>query len=267
MDDPEFEVSDLRSPPDSSTSSSSPGSSTPASPPAQRQSPFPGALLSWRWRLALGAASVLLALVVIASVLAPLHNHASGFTGYPSPIAPPTATRVLEPTPLPMSKLLAPPPTNCPSSPALNTITVPAFGGFVGSTVQLSGAAPVWVPEGYLPQGSYAIPQTTPEPTTAPIWPNIFMIWAIGPNAHPTVTVRAYDLQTGEAAWWAEGGNSPQMPVLTMNPSVDEPAAVGWITYQTLLFIPHAGCYKMDVSWQGGGWSAIFAAGGGEYPG
>jgi hypothetical protein len=87
-------------------------------------------------------------------------------------------------------------------------------------------------------------------------------MWEIGPISHPTVTARAFSLETGETAWWGLGGNNPQVPVLVMNPSVDFPTAASWITYRTELFITRAGCYELQVTWEGGGWYTIFPAGG-----
>jgi hypothetical protein len=86
------------------------------------------------------------------------------------------------------------------------------------------------------------------------------MFWVIGPHRYPrVVTVRAFALDTGEMAWW--GGDNPQVPVLVMNPALDYPTAVSWVTYRMFLFMTHAGCYELQVSWDGGGWYTIFAAG------
>src|SRR5262249_9255093 len=156
------------------------------------------------------------------------------------------------------------PPTSCPLSPTLTTVTVPAFDGFSGKTVQLSGGAPVWIPSFALPQRITAIPEATHPSAAAPEWPSLFILWEVGPSTHPTASVVVRDLYSGALAWWAIGASSPQTPVLVLGPPPDEPPpGDGYLGYLTDLFIVHAGCYQMSVTWPGGGWSLIFAAGGG----
>jgi hypothetical protein len=177
--------------------------------------------------------------------------------GYPSPTPRSTATPVLLPTPLPVTGHLGAPPPNCPTAPALDTITVPAFDGFIGSTVPLSGRAPVWVAYAPFNQG---FADLSP-PSSPPYWPSVEIFWEIGPQRYPGVTVRAFALDTRETAWWGLGGDTPQVPVLVMNPALDYPTAISWVTYRTFLFITYAGCYELQVSWAGRGWYTIFAAG------
>jgi hypothetical protein len=98
-------------------------------------------------------------------------------------------------------------------------------------------------------------------PSSTPSWPATQIFWAIGPKSYPTVTVRAFALDTGETAWWGLGSDTPQVPVLVMSPALDVPTAVSWVTYRTFLFITHAGCYELQVTWAGGDWYTIFAAG------
>jgi hypothetical protein len=74
VDDPDYEVTDVRSHPLPS-----------AFPDSTRPAP-PGTLLSRRWRLALAAGSILLALIVIVSVWLPLRTHPHPSTAFlPSP--------------------------------------------------------------------------------------------------------------------------------------------------------------------------------------
>ena len=253
MDDPEYEVEDVRAHPRSVSSA------------RRTQAMPPGTLLSRRWRLALAAVSILLALIVIVSVWLPLHNQSPAVTGFPSPTIPVPPTRVLEPTPLPITSALGLPPTNCPTAPPLTTVAVPAFDGFHGGPVQLSGHAPVWISLG-LPQSITDVTQSTPPSTALPVWPSLFIVWEVGPGSHPTATVAVHDLRTGTLAWWAVGGNSPQVPILVLGPPPDEPAppAQGYLGYLTNLFITRASCYEMTASWPGGSWSLIFAAGQGS---
>ncbi len=258
MDEPEYEVTDVRSHP------------LPPTFPERTLPAPPGTLLSRRWRLALAAGSILLALVVIVSVWLPLQTQPHPSTAVaPFPTFPGTATPVLTPTPLPITSALAPPPTNCPAGPTLTTVTVPAFGGFSGGMVQLAGHAPVWIVEAFypLPTGVVELSEPTPPSAANPEWPVLPIIWAFGPNAYPTVTVQVHELQSGTLAWWGAGGDSgPQLPILTLNSPAGSQSTQGYAGggAPVLLFIMRAGCYQMEVTWPGGNWSLIFAAGSGS---
>jgi hypothetical protein len=226
---------------------------------------YPGRRPAHRRRIALAAVSILGAVALLVSVWFPLRTTGPSRLGNASltPFATftavplgPTATPVLLPTPLPVAGLLGAPPRNCPAAPALDTLHLPALGGFSGP-VQMSGGAPVWAVQDYFPQRF-----TDLSPSSPLQWPSIQFMWEIGPHNYPTVTVRAFALQTGEPAWWGLGGtDTPQVPVLVMNPARDFPTADYWIPYRTLLFITHAGCYELQVTWSGGSWYTIFAAG------
>jgi hypothetical protein len=50
---------------------------------------------------------------------------------------------------------------------------------------------------------------------------------------------------------------------VSMDPDVGVPrsAQETWVVERTILLITHAGCYELDVSWPGGGWQTVFAAG------
>jgi hypothetical protein len=255
VDDPDFEVDDVRSHRYLSV------------PLTMRSQPFPpGTLLSGRWRLGLTVGSLALAVILILSAWLPLHNQPRFSAGFPSPTPQAAATTAFVPvgipTPLPIASTLAAPPTNCPGSSPLTSIIVPAIGDFAGSTVQLSGRAPVWIPAAYMPESITGIPEQSPPSTTAPAWwPSIFILWEIGPTSHPTVTVQVHNLHGGAPAWWAEGSSTPQVPVLVLPPPPDESPPTVYSSYRTELFITHAGCYQMTVTWPGGNWSLIFAAG------
>ena len=248
VDDQQYEVVDLRSNPRSISA-------------ARRiQAMPPGSQLTRRWRLALTALTLLLALIVLVSAWLPLHNQPRPVAALPSAATQATPTRVLEPTPLPITRALGSPPATCPSAPPLTMITVPPFGGFYGGPVQMSGRGPVWIPALTLPRSVNDTVQSTPPSAAAPAWPSLFIIFAVGPTSHPMVTVEVHDLRTGALAWWAEGGNSPQVPLLALGPVPGAPEK-GYLSYNTLLFITRASCYDMTVTWPGGSWSLIFAAG------
>jgi hypothetical protein len=141
-------------------------------------------------------------------------------------------------------------------------MTVPAFDGLAGSSVQLAGRSPVWIPKVYLPERITGIPESLPPSAAMSAWwPSIFILGVIGPTSHPTVIIQVYDLHSGALAWWAEGGSTPQVPVLVLSPTPDPPTPKGYSTYRAELFITHAACYKMTVTWLGESWSYSFAAG------
>jgi hypothetical protein len=219
--------------------------------------------------MGLTVGTILLAIVVILSAWLPLRNQSqlsdgspSPPAGFPSPTQPGNTIPVTVPTPLPITTSLVPPPTNCPSAPPLTTTTVPSFGGFAGSTVQMTGRAPVWIPNDYLPQRITNIPEQAPPSSAMPAWwPSIFILWEIGPTLHPTVTIQVHDLDDGELAWWSEGDSTPETPKLVLPSPPDLSAAAIYSTYRAELFIRQSGCYQMDVAWPGGSWSYIFAVG------
>jgi hypothetical protein len=148
-------------------------------------------------------------------------------------------------------------------------VTVPAFGGFSGGTVQLTGHAPVWIVDAFypLPTGVVDVSEPTPPSAANPQWPAMPIIWAFGPNASPPVTVQVHELQSGTLAWWGTGGDSgPQLPILTLNSPTESQSTQRYVGGNApwFLFITRAGCYQMEVTWTGGSWSLTFAAGSGS---
>ncbi len=178
----------------------------------------------------------------------------------------PTATPIL-PTPTPSLDKLAPPPTGCPASPPIETLTTTVTDPGFDGPVEMIGRVPVWAPSVFLYEGPYALPQ----PTSAYPWSGVKIMWQIGPKSYPKVTVRAHDLKTGDLAWWmreADSTPSPKIPVLVMDPVGDAHGTVrfDWVEYRTSLVVGHAGCYQVDVTWPGAEWSIILAVGGDSSP-
>lgn len=174
----------------------------------------------------------------------------------------PTATPIL-PTPTPSLGKLSPPPTDCPASPSLDTLTTTVTDPGFSGPVEMVGRAPVWAPSIFLHEGPYALSQ----PTSADPWSGVKIMWQIGPKAYPKVTVRAHDLKTGDLAWWwreADVTSGPKIPILVMDPTGEAHGTVrfDWVEYRTGLVVGHAGCYQVDVTWPGGGWYIILAVGG-----
>lgn len=163
------------------------------------------------------------------------------------------------PTPTPSLDKLAPPPTDCPASPPLETLTTTVTDPGFGGPVEMIGRAPVWAPSRFLHPGTYALFQ----PTSADPLPGVKIMWQIGPKTYPKVTVRAHDLKTGEVARWEVFSAQPTVPVLIMDPTGEEHGTdFDWAEYRTFLVVDHAGCYQVDVAWPGGGWYIVLAIGG-----
>lgn len=206
--------------------------------------------------------TTLLVLAVLAYILG--RTLPSGLGGLAARLFPPTVTRVviptttpIIPTPAPATGPLAPPPSDCPVAPSLDSITAQANG--FGGPVRLFGKSPVWVPEGYLPQN----PTYLEQPGAAGPYPQLKIVWEIGPTEHPEVIVRVTDLRSTETEWWTNQAGTPATQILDL-PANSAPG-VYWTGGPTELAITHAGCYRLDVSWNGSGWYTFFAAGGGRY--
>jgi hypothetical protein len=123
------------------------------------------------------------------------------------------------------------------------------------------GRAPVWVPSEFFPQGTvYLFELSTPAP-----YPSTKILWEIGPRQNPKVTARVSDVSTGELAWWSLDGPTPQRPVLIITAS-GAAGSDSFFVFRSVLILTHAGCYKLDVSWDSGEWYTIFAAGGRTQP-
>jgi hypothetical protein len=199
-----------------------------------------------------GAALLLLAALVILASCGPARTSA---TPTATPTVAPTATPA--PGPTPVTTLLDPPPTNCPSAPPLQILTFTHFGGFSGS-VTLHGDPPVWIAGFNYQTVVHADPQGyTP-------WPETKIIWEVGPNYSQPVSIQAINLQTGELSWWNVDTNAPPTRTLVLdqsNPFYHGTPEPGWNEWGSGLYIPVAGCYALQVTWPGGHWRTIFAAG------
>jgi hypothetical protein len=190
----------------------------------------------------------------------------------PTPTVAPTATPTPHPAPSPVAGLLDPPPTDCPSSPppphalaVSNQFGIPGRG-------QLLGSPPVWITD-------YSYPASPLHLDTGgdTAWPQWKVVWEVGPDFARPVQLQVRNLRTGERAWW---GSQPATWIglaFVLDPSQPDANGPGWYhgTYSgypgalagqwnewgSAFLIARAGCYALDVSWPGGGWSILFAAG------
>lgn len=170
---------------------------------------------------------------------------------------PPAPTR--PPDPFPLGAPLAPPPTDCPVAPPIQTLTLTQLGNFSGS-VRLYGAPPVWIPSEYFPHSTLHLDRSGFSGVDP--YPGTKILWELGPDATPDVVARATDLRTGALGWWGNGNTNPYTPAFSVQGGRDNGEVdTGWHEWDSDLFIPAAGCYALDVSWPGGSWRTIFAAG------
>src|SRR5258706_16345215 len=163
-----------------------------------------------------------------------------------------------QPTPLPTA-LLDPPPTTCPTAPPGQHIDFMQFGSFSGP-VRFFGAAPVWIPNEFFPHGTIHMESRSLEVID---YPGLKILWEVqvGPNGMPSVNVRATNLNTGVLAWWGNGNHYVNTVVFHIQGGIDHGEVdTGWHEWGSLLAIPAAGCYALDVSWAGGALRTIFAA-------
>src|SRR5258707_13118960 len=177
----------------------------------------------------------------------------------PQPTPLPTAT-AQPPNPFPLTAPLAPPPTTCPTAPPVQTRDFRQFGSFSGP-VRFFGASPIWIPDAYFPHGTIHLESRSLE---AIDYPALKILWEmeVGPIGVTSATVRATNISSGVLAWWGNGNTNPYTAVFNIQGGIDHGEVdTGWHEWGSQLFIPTAGCYALDVSWAGGSWRAIFAAG------
>ncbi|HEV2458761.1 MAG TPA: hypothetical protein VGS80_10390 [Ktedonobacterales bacterium] len=184
----------------------------------------------------------------------------------PTPIVLPTATPTPHPAPTPVTGLLAPPPTECPTVPEPQRMTLSADfgGGFVGGDV-VTGGAPVWQAGLGSPLDLEAISGPTPYPGTK-------VLWIVGPNYGEPVTLQGHDLRTGTPIWWllldrsGTGSAADAAPSVVLDPAIPNRGATDnsaghWSIYGVGLTFTVAGCYELEVGWPEGHWRTVFAAG------
>ncbi len=177
---------------------------------------------------------------------------------YPTYPSLPTSTPSQAPVPLPTPprSALASMPTNCPLTAVPGTKVFPkGWGGYLQDAT-LIGRSSVWAGMGLQVQ---VYTGNTGDP-----WTGTKILWEVGQDVTTPVTVRVKNLATGAIAWWGKGSQPPSAPVLVLdgrNEGYHGPAASGWDEWGSFLYVLEAGCYSMDVSWPGGAWHVVFAAG------
>ena len=172
-----------------------------------------------------------------------------------SPTAlPPSPTMLSTTVPTATPPPLGAVPQNCSPGPAPRSI----FGG-LGPVI---GAAPVWV-AGFA--GPHAVLLISSYDTHAQHGWYWKLIWEVGPRFLSHITIRGINLHTGAPLWFQFTELDPIGTSLLLDPHhPDHPGAAAGSDYAewgSIIYIPTAACYQLEVTWSGGQWSLPFAAG------
>lgn len=89
------------------------------------------------------------------------------------------------------------------------------------------------------------------------------IFWQLMNRSPGPVILRGWNLRTGQRIWFGH-------PLLEAHPKpLVPPPVIAWASAivrndraPTLTFVPSAGCYVLQATWHGGGWSIPFTAGG-----
>jgi hypothetical protein len=190
--------------------------------------------------------------LVLAALLLSACGSQSPVQTRPTPTATPRAL------PTPVTGLLDPIPSACQPTEPPRTQQLGPLDGFSGG-VQLMGDGPAWISSDlevvHLNQLGY-----DPLPSTK-------MLWLVGPDGFPVVTIRGQDLLSGTPMWVDVYGGPGPTTTGTLGPGLPNRdsamTAVGhkWQIWGTGLIFVKAGCYRITVSWPGGQWQIVSAVG------
>ena len=203
-------------------------------------------------------AILLLAGCSIAGTSAPAHRVTVQASPATSPVVQPS----------PVTGLLDPAPTHCPSSSSqLSTMTTSAgFGGGFPTGSVLEGTSPVWE-HGLTLAGTLNPYPSGPTPTP---WPGTKVIWVVGPNYTNPVTLQGRDLLSGVPIWFDVYGSGSAQDNFTTLATLD-PAHPNrgftrntsglWNIWSIGLVFTRAGCYDLEASWASSQWQVVLTVG------
>ena len=210
---------------------------------------------------------------ILTAVLVPLLTVAACTPGptvrqsTPTPFTRPTPLPTPTPGLLPPSVTgpLAPAPTDCATLAPPQTYTLPPDfgGGFHGASV-FSGSTPAW---------ELGLPSTlqVQQPSADQPYPGTKVMWIVGPNYFEPVTLSGRELRSNAPLWFEiYAGGMLATSVFTTSATLDpgapnrdtaEPGSGHWGVWGIGLLVLTAGCYELDVTWSGGSWRTVYAAG------
>ncbi len=87
--------------------------------------------------------------------------------------------------------------------------------------------------------------------------------WAVSPGYSGKVRVSSRSLLDGQFGLLAITVFDTPSTTGVLDPQAANPVPMRphWNEWISRLFLPGAGCYALDATWRGGGWSIPFAAG------
>jgi hypothetical protein len=190
----------------------------------------------------------MMALTVLLIGCAPFPTPTSRPTATPSPSAVPTATPTL------LAPALAEPPTNCTN---LATVHDP-WPGNPQSMAPVVGGGPVWAT---LPPVVHIAPNGSP--TYTPYGWSWKVIWEVGPNYPHSIALRAMRVSDQTPLWFEFDGPPTTTPTLDPAHPSHPVSKLGddWREWGSYLYVPTAGCYRLQALWLEGTWELTFAAG------
>jgi hypothetical protein len=186
-----------------------------------------------------------------------------------------TPTPFTRPTPLPTATPgLLPPsvtgplalaPTDCATVAPPQTFTLPPdFGGGFSGAFVFAGSSPVWA---LGPPSTLQVPQASAEQP----YPSAKVMWIVGPNYFQPVTLSGREMRSNAPLWFEIfPGGVLATSVFTTSATLDpgapnrgsaHPSSGVWNIWGIGLLVLTAGCYELDVTWSGGSWRTVYAAG------
>jgi hypothetical protein len=93
------------------------------------------------------------------------------------------------------------------------------------------------------------------------------VLWAVGPDYPSTVILRGHNLRNGAPIWFDiypntfTGSNDIYTTAAHLDPASPNRSSGNFNIWGIGVLFLSAGCFEVDVSWAGGSWGSIYAAG------